>query len=223
MEKINWKLLGPDDIEVRQAMNKDGKATLLLYQNSRTAMEALDETFGSFGWKLEYKDVGGQIYGRLSIKEPETGEWIYREDTGEESNISAEKGMSSDILKRLTVRFGYARELYSAPRIVVDCDNKFSQFYVREIGYDTKRKINQLTIVDKKGNVVFQYGTKIQHTDEPKQDRKQELIDFCTARQEEGDNREVLKKFYKFYVDKADTFNVFNVSKLYNKWVENER
>lgn len=149
----------PQDIEVRPAMTKNGKATLLLYQDSRNTMDALDRNFGAFGWQIKYKDVGGQIYGCLSIKDPDTGEWITKEDTGDESNISAQKGQSSDILKRCAVRFGYARELYTAPRITVDDDNYGNTGYrVSEITYNTNREISHLVLVNRFDKPVFTWN-----------------------------------------------------------------
>jgi len=155
MKRINWPLLTAEDIEVRIATCKEGKTTLLLFQNSRTAMNAFDSMFGEFGWQCEYYDAGGQMYCRIGVYDDERGEWIWKSDTGSESNIEAEKGFSSDCLKRTAVRWGFARELYTAPRIIIDNDNKFNTYYCRNIGYDNNRRVNQLTIVDKYGNVVY--------------------------------------------------------------------
>lgn len=162
MKRINWPLLTAEDIEVRIATCKEGKTTLLLYQNSRTAMSAFDNMFGELGWQCEYYDAGGQMYCRIGVWDDEKNQWIWKSDTGSESNIEAEKGFSSDCFKRVAVRFGYARELYSAPRIVINNDNKFNTYYCRSIGYDNNRKINQLTIVDRMGNVVYSYPTEHQ-------------------------------------------------------------
>lgn len=164
MKRINWPMLGPNDIEVRIASCKDGKTTLLLYQNSRTAMNAFDCMFGEFGWQCEYYDAGGQMYCRIGVWDEEKSQWIWKSDTGSESNIEAEKGFSSDCFKRVAVRWGYARELYSAPRIIIKNDNKFNTYYCRSIGYDNNRKVNQLTIVDRFGNVVFNWANGKQDT-----------------------------------------------------------
>lgn len=158
MKRIKWELMRPQDIEIRPAQIKDGKATLLLFQDSRNTMDALDRNFGEFGWKIEYKDVAGQIYGRLSILNEDTGEWVAKEDTGDESNISAQKGQSSDILKRCAVRFGYGRELYSAPRIVIDDDGYGCKGYrVQYIEYNEEREIIRLLIVNRWGKPVFDW------------------------------------------------------------------
>ena len=162
MRRIEWPLLTAEDIEVRIATCKEGKTTLLLYQNSRTAMNAFDAMFGELGWQCEYYDAGGQIYCRIGVYDDESNEWIWKSDTGSESNIEAEKGFSSDAFKRTAVRFGYARELYTTPMIVIDNDNKWRKFKVKEIGYEG-RKVNRLVISDLYGNVVYTYGQQVQH------------------------------------------------------------
>lgn len=157
MKRIEWPLLTAEDIEVRIATCKEGKTTLLLYQNSRTAMNAFDEMFGEMGWQCEYYDAGGQIYCRIGVYDDESNEWIWKSDTGSESNIEAEKGFSSDCFKRTAVRWGFARELYTTPMIVIDNDNKWRKFRVKEIGYEG-RKVSRLVITDSYGNVVYTYG-----------------------------------------------------------------
>lgn len=218
----------PQDIEIRPAMVKDGEATLLLYQDSRNTMDALDRNFGEFGWKIEYKDVAGQIYGRLSIKDPEAGEWITKEDTGEESNISAQKGQSSDILKRCAVRFGYGRELYTAPRIKVP-DDKYGNtgYRVSSIAYNDNREISQLTIVNRFGKTVYEFWqpvsqpTQVQSVEHP---YVKELREFCKERMKvEPEWKEDIKKFGKTYADMLDKKGWngrFLVDRLYDQWCE---
>lgn len=230
MKRIEWDLMRPQDIEIRPAMVKDGKATLLLYQNSRTAMDALDRNFGEFGWKMEYKDVGGQIYGRLSIKDPETGEWIYKEDTGEESNIAAEKGMSSDILKRCIVRFGYGRELYTAPRIVIDDDGYgFSGYKVGRIEYSDNREIISLDIVNRFGKIVFSWRDDDgivntpqpqyqQHSQPDMNDKTAGLHAFCDSIKGQGLDFEI-EKFKVWWEPKVKNWKGnFDPERLWSSW-----
>ena len=225
MGRINWDLMRPQDIEIRPAQVKDGKVTLLLYQNSRTAMDALDRSFGEFGWQMEYRAVGEQIYGCLSIKDPDTGEWISKMDTGEESNISAQKGQSSDILKRCAVRFGYGRELYTAPRIVVDDDGyNCSGYKVSKIAYNNNREIVELHIVNRFGKPVFDWGGEKVSAPAPKEsgNKVEELRAFCSMmKEQEGINRNELKRFFEWYLGKAEKWNgPFNAQSLWDKWME---
>ena len=212
----------PEAIEIRPAQVKDGKVTLLAYQNGRNTMDALDKQFGEFGWKVEYKDVSGQIYGRLSIKDPETGEWIYKEDTGEESNISASKGQSTDILKRLAVRFGYGRELYSIPKIVVDDDGYGNHLKVSEVSWDENRNCTKIVLTNRFGKVMFTWD-KDKETKPVQQEKKCNcdiLRDFCSAKKkEEGVDKEDLLRFYEFYKDKCQQWEgEFKVDRLWQKW-----
>ena len=186
-------------------------------------MDALDRNFGVFGWQMEYKDVGGQIYGRLSIKDPDTGEWISKEDTGDESNISAQKGQSSDILKRCAVRFGYGRELYTAPRIVVDDDGyNCSGYKVSKIAYNDNREIVELHIVNRFGKPVFDWGKTTQQPVLSSGDKTEELRAFCSMmKKQEGVNRNELKRFFEWWSGKTPTWKGnFNPQSLWDKWME---
>lgn len=227
MEKIEFKPLLPEQIEVRVAEAKyEGSCTALLYIDSRAAANILNEAVGEFNWQIEYKDVAGQIYGRLSIWDSERKIWVYKEDTGSESNIAAEKGMASDILKRCLARWG-CDYLYSSPKIKITCPSNYYMgdkmtmtFKVKEIEYEGK-KISKLVIVDRFGNEVF--NTSKDKPKAEKKDRVQELVDFCADRKAEGEDEKVLGKFYKYYVDKCNDFQVFNAERLWNKWKSNER
>lgn len=164
MNELNFKPLTPEQIEVRPTDTKyKGKCTLLLYIDSRSAAEILNETVGVMNWQLEYKDVAGQIYGRLSIFDETRGIWIYKEDTGEESNISEKKGQSSDILKRCLARWG-CDYLYHTPRIKVNCPESYyfndkltMTFSVRQIEFVGK-ECTRLVIVDRFGNTVYDWS-----------------------------------------------------------------
>lgn len=232
MNRIEWDLMGPDAIEVRPAQVKDGKVTLLCYQNGRNTMDALDKQFGEFGWKVEYKDVAGQIYGRLSIKDPDTGEWIYKEDTGEESNISASKGQSTDILKRLAVRFGYGRELYSVPRIVIPDDGYGNHLKVSEVSWNDSRECTHITLVNKFGKVMYTWDKDGEHKqddevkpvpNQTKDDYKSNcdlLKEWCSLKkQEDGVDKGELLRFYNFYSERCCKWpNRVRPELLWEKW-----
>ena len=155
---INWDLLSAEDIEVRMGnkIKDTNNVTLLLYQDSRCTARNLDKQFGPFGWQMDYKDVNGQIYGTLSIWDDTKQQWISKSDTGDKSNISEDKGQSSDILKRCAVRWGFGTELYTAPRIVLQDDGYGNSGYkVAEISYNENREITNLIIVNRFGKQVF--------------------------------------------------------------------
>ena len=189
MEEI--RLLSKEDIEVRVAQtniyNNNGqqvvKVNLLLYKNARVDMKILDELFTPMGWKRTHKLIGDRLYCCVEVYNPETKEWICKEDVGVESNTEAEKGQASDSFKRACVNWGIGRELYTAPRITVELnENEYTKdqnsrievrayFSVKSIGYDSKtRTITSLEIQDKSGRVRFSMGGSVQQSQsEPSQ------------------------------------------------------
>lgn len=143
MKKI--RNLKANEIEVRYGNKlKDGRVNMLLYIDSRSATELLDETYGMANWGISYKEVAGQIYGRLEIFDEETQRWVYREDTGSESNIEAQKGLSSDVLKRCLARFG-CNGLYSSPKIVIQ-EKEAYNLEVDAVEWDENGKMKFLSI-----------------------------------------------------------------------------
>ena len=177
MEEI--RLLSKEDIEVRVAQTLAGnnkvRVNLLLYKNARVDMKIMDELFTPMGWKRTHKLIGDRLYCCVEVYNPETKEWICKEDVGVESNTEAEKGQASDSFKRACVNWGIGRELYTAPKITIELnENEYTKdqnsrikvwayFSVKSIGYDSKtRTITSLEIQDKYGNVRFSMGGSVQ-------------------------------------------------------------
>lgn len=88
------------------------KGQALCYIDARDVMNRLDEVCGIFGWQSEHSVIGSRTICRLSIRNPDTGEWISRTDGCGDTDIEAEKGAFSDALKRAAVAFGIGRYLY---------------------------------------------------------------------------------------------------------------
>lgn len=228
MKKI--RTLKADEIECRPQSVKNNKATLLLYIDSRAATNLLDETYGMENWTIEYKDVAGQIYGRLSIYDTETNRWIYREDTGSPANIEKEKSLASDILKRTIVRFGVT-ELYTTPRVEIPDDGYGNSGYkVSEIEYSENREIIHLVITNRFGKEMYRWdiGKPIsQPTSQPtstevKKDNPvsnlDALIFFC-KQTKTTDNEKELTKFYNYYKDKANNWKgIFLPEQMWQRW-----
>ena len=185
MEEI--RLLSKEDIEVRVAQTLAGnnkvRVNLLLYKNARVDMKIMDELFTPMGWKRTHKLIGDRLYCCVEVYNPETKEWICKEDVGVESNTEAEKGQASDSFKRACVNWGIGRELETAPKITIERnENEYTKdqnsrikvwayFSVKSIGYDSKtRTITSLEIQDKYGNVRFSMGGSVQQSQsEPSQ------------------------------------------------------
>lgn len=238
MKKI--RTLKANEIECRPQSVRDGKATLLLYIDSRAATDLLDETYGMENWNIEYKDVAGQIYGRLSVYDIETNRWVYREDTGAAANIEKEKSLASDIIKRCIVRFGVT-ELYSSPKVQIADDGHGNTGYkVSEINYDSNRNITHLVIVNRWGREAYRWDkdaiqpTKfvqpqpiqtqdtLEWVDEqhPQKDNLTQLTEFCTKMKNNGHNKTELKKFYDYYSTRmANWRNALNLEKLWSNWL----
>lgn len=231
MKKI--RTLKAEEIEVRPQSIKNGKANMLLYINSRAATDLLDECYGMANWNLEYKDVAGQIYGRLTIYDEETDRWVYREDTGSAGNIEAEKSLASDVVKRCIVRFGVT-ELYSSPKIQIDDDGYGNMGYkVTEIEYDSNRNITHLVIANRFNKEVFRWDKNA--TEQPSQykskgytqtqhngkDNLTVLKEYCAQLTSNGFDRSEVGKFYRFYEKKANDWRgAFQVDKLYSAWLQ---
>lgn len=84
--------------------------TQLAYIDARDVMDLLDEVVGPENWQDSYELVGDKIIAGLGIFVND--KWIWKYDTGTESNIEEEKGMFSDAFKRAAVKWGVGRFLY---------------------------------------------------------------------------------------------------------------
>jgi len=164
------KLL-PEEIECRVSQVSAKGCSLLLYKTARVDRAILDETFGDL-WQNDFKVIDGKMYGGIGIYNKELGQFLWRWDCGTESNTEAEKGQASDAFKRAGFKWGIGVELYSAPFIWYNCEtirkdngkyelaNRFTKFFVKNIGYDEAGNINSLTIIDDDGKDVFKLGKK---------------------------------------------------------------
>lgn len=101
------------DIEWRQgaSTNDKKKVQMLPYVDARAVMRILNETFGLLGWRPEYTPLhGGGFICRLWVFYG--GEWHYKEDGAQETQIEAVKGGISGALKRAAAAWGIAQYLY---------------------------------------------------------------------------------------------------------------
>lgn len=169
------RILRADEIEVRAAQvaqDRQGRvyANLLLYKDARCDQRLLDETFGPMNWQREHTIIDGNLYCTVSIWDEEKKIWVKKQDVGTESNTEKEKGQASDSFKRACFNWGIGRELYTAPRIVVQLNEgewkeksyngktslqMTQSFYVYSIECDDDDNICSLVINDKKGNQRF--------------------------------------------------------------------
>lgn len=220
MEEVKFRNLRADEIEVRIGDKKDGKMSLLLFQDARCAMRILDETLGQFGWACQYKEEKGTLFAGIALKAKD-GTWVWKWDAGAPSNFEKEKGEASDAFKRAAVRWGIGRSLYSAPKIRIPESN--STHYVSVIGYDDNGNINDLEVRDWNDEVVFLMAEgQIIPQSERQVDRTEVLRIFCSEQKKaEGVDTKSLLKFWNYYKDRVDKFDSFNAkiaAKLWGKW-----
>lgn len=170
MNKLTFRGLKANEIDVRIGQIKDGKASFLLYKDARADMIILDETVGAMNWQRKHlRDNKNCI---VEIWNEERAQWVGKEDTGTESNTEAEKGLASDSFKRACFNWGIGRELYTAPNIVIKCETvksgerafklknpfEFWGIYVGELEYQDGQ-ISYLTVCVKM-SILFKWGVK---------------------------------------------------------------
>lgn len=180
---MNIRKLRADEIECRVAqVTSSGALMLLLYKDARVDQRILDEVFGIYGWQRHHQVIDGNLYCTVAVRNPDTGEWIEKQDVGTESQTEKEKGQASDSFKRACFNLGIGRELYTAPTIWVKKSDynpterngkvtTYDRFEVSEIGYDDSGNINHLVIFNKNTQkYVFKYN-EVESTQE-KEDAK---------------------------------------------------
>lgn len=178
MEKMEIRLLRPDEIECRVAAVNERGVSLLLFKDARVDQKILDETFTPFGWRRTHQSIDGNLYCTVEIWDADKKQWIAKQDVGTMSYSEKEKGQASDSFKRACFNWGIGRELYSAPFIWIPVGKVKLQkkgdkyvtsdhFEVKAIDYNENREISELEITDGKGASVFsmrrtagQEGTK---------------------------------------------------------------
>lgn len=196
---LEFRLLKPEEVEVRLARVTDKGVMLLVYKDARVDQTILDETVGAYNWQRRHtRDNHNCI---VSIWDNDKGQWIEKEDVGTESNTESEKGLASDSFKRACFNWGIGRELYTSPFIFFnnnECNitgrNCYDKFYCTSIEYDG-RKIKSLTIYNKNTDVtkVFSNERKTPSADIKKKVEKK-VKERADKQAEKDKNAELLKK-----------------------------
>lgn len=120
-----------------QVIKKDKTAALAVaYIDARDVADRLDAVVGIFGWQRIHPNGNKDVAG-VGIKNPETGEWIWKYDAGfiggeDSTDADAQtkgiKGTASDGFKRAAALWGVGRYLYSLPKVWVDWDEQGRKF-----------------------------------------------------------------------------------------------
>ena len=131
----------PFQWRVQSFDKKKPSATCVAYIDARDVANALDTAVGPENWQDEYKIVGDMLFAGIGIKI--CGEWVWKWDTGSESNIEKEKGHVSDSFKRAAVKWGVGRFLYELPIQKVKANEPTNQY--RDVLDDSGKKVWDLT------------------------------------------------------------------------------
>lgn len=146
MELKELKKEIPCQWRVQSFSKNKPSAQCVAYIDARDVMKLLDEVCGAGNWQSDFKDIGGQTFAGIGIAvnwtPTEKSEWVWKWDTGSESNIEKEKGQASDSLKRAAVQWGIGRFLYDMPIKFVEAN-------------EVKTQTNFPYVVDKQGKRVW--------------------------------------------------------------------
>jgi len=125
-EEIEWKIIS----------TKNGQTVLAPFIDARAVMARLDEVFGPFGWQVRYApaQVGEEhgVIASIAIRNPETGEWVEKQDGSGATDMEPFKGGISSAFKRAAVAWGIGRDLYSYPRVIVEGEHRYIPHKVLE-------------------------------------------------------------------------------------------
>ena len=186
MKDFKIPLLKENQIEVRVGQVSQSGCTLLLYKTSRTDAEILDRVFGAGNWQKKFYTLQGVGIGdrersivvcSVGVYDDDKKEWIWKDDSGTESEVEQDKGVCSDAFKRASGGscWGIGRELYYVGRLFVKCatkkkengrgyelEDKYMSFDLKEISwYEHPLRLKSLIITDNKDNVVISKGNNL--------------------------------------------------------------
>lgn len=111
LKKLQTKV--PAQWRVQSFSKNKPQGQCVAYIDSRDVMKILDEAVGADNWQDDYKVVNNLLMAGIGINCG--GQWVWKWDTGSESNMEAEKGHVSDSFKRAAVKWGVGRFLYDMP------------------------------------------------------------------------------------------------------------
>lgn len=116
------------------------------YIDARDVMKRLDEVVGAENWQDDYRVIHDQMFAGIGIFI--NNQWVWKWDTGTESQTEKEKGIVSDSFKRAAVKWGVGRFLYDLEIKYVDAN-------------EVKTQTNYPYPVDKQGKRIFDITTYI--------------------------------------------------------------
>ena len=140
MDLTNLKETMPFKWRVQSFSKFKEQGQCVAYVDARDVQNRLDSVCGQQNWQDLYYQVGNMLFCKVGIKVGD--EWVWKSDTGSESNIEKEKGYSSDAFKRACVKWGVGRFLYDMKIQYVKANEK-------------KTKTNFPHVIDNNGKRVW--------------------------------------------------------------------
>lgn len=125
MDEIYLKLAAPfpaEDVDWRiQSSGVKGDkvwALAIAYLTNRAIQQRLDDVLGIGNWQDQFQPIDGGFLCGIGIKID--GEWVWKWDGADKSDIEAIKGGLSGAEKRAAVKWGIGRYLYDLKETFVD-------------------------------------------------------------------------------------------------------
>lgn len=129
-KKVSWR--------VGSTTQDKARGMALCYIDSRDVQDRFNEACGPFGWQAEHtvSADGKKFTCRIGVKDPDSGDWIWRSDGAGETDVEGEKGGYSDSLKRAAVSFGVGRYLYDidSPWVELEAAGRSYKIKASEVG-----------------------------------------------------------------------------------------
>lgn len=100
------------------------RVALLHYIDARAVFDRLDAVVGPGNWMTRLERIQDGFIAELAIKDPQTGEWIRRQDVSDNTDFESTKGGASGAIKRVAVQFGIGRYLYDLPEMWVSASKE---------------------------------------------------------------------------------------------------
>jgi hypothetical protein len=106
---------------VQRAMPKDNPTTVIMvgYIDARDIQDRLDDVVGMGNWQTKYYECKGKQFCEIGIRVGD--EWVWKADSGTESQTEKQKGETSDAFKRAAVHWGMNRQAYQVGLVTLPC------------------------------------------------------------------------------------------------------
>ena len=129
-------------------------AQCVAYIDARDVMNRLDDIVGAGNWQDDYRVINNQLFAGIGILI--NNQWVWKWDTGTESQTEKEKGLVSDSFKRAAVKWGIGRFLY-------DLDIKFVKTNAKKGDTDSPDgSVKKFpSVIDDNGKVVFNISNHV--------------------------------------------------------------